>query len=736
MPYKFLKFTKRIDRRSPRNEGDVESPIMRENWLARDGVLKRPPGTEPLNYFTSYQFPSTYKFLLHYRDDFTSEFGQVPTIVNGAIIDKTDGAFGQIGCGKFDGSDDYISYPDSADYYFGTADFTVKTRVKFADLTNAQTIIGQRASADELWFIEKGTNAGGNKIQIKFRTAASTKADYVATSAINFITGRWYDIEVVRSTTSILLKVDGEVIALTETTAIAANDVGNISALLILGQQNSTNYLNGKLDETLIVKGLALHTAKFAPETAPFAPTEGQTGLTDIVTWKARYDTTETGAVAPRTFAYTQDGKLWEVNDIARTVTQIKEGLNVKAYPKSWLVKSGEQTILYLVDGKDLYKFDGNNDLNFDKVDITDTGGKSINPIDVIEHKDRLLLISDVFMFVSANLKFDVFNDANDSIQIVIGSGKGKNRALGKIDDRAFVLNTEGHFVLEGDVISALAATFEIRLVDASNPIIMNRSAVSLLKGIIYLATDLNLYSFNGNSSIKLTHSEKLEDFVNPKRDMLDKGVATFEEDYYKLSFVRTSEAVPRIEVWYDTLRRLDNVNNDFVVGRNVSCYMHSDPSVEESFMQFGRSDVPKIMWANRSLRFDDKAIECKIWTKDITVQKGRNVRFLKFFPEFESTDEKDITFMYFLDSRTDQPSGADPTWSQNLRGETRQFGLFKLKTQDKFISRIRPKIKYARGQSISFFVADSTIDLVSNFSGIGIKWVVKPMKRGRTIGK
>ena len=44
MPNFYTKFTGKVDRRSPNNEGDPTSPILRENWLPRDGCLNVPPG--------------------------------------------------------------------------------------------------------------------------------------------------------------------------------------------------------------------------------------------------------------------------------------------------------------------------------------------------------------------------------------------------------------------------------------------------------------------------------------------------------------------------------------------------------------------------------------------------------------------------------------------------------------------------------------------------------------------
>ena len=42
---KFYKFTGKINRRSPRNEGKPEDPVLRENLISRDGRLKEPNGT-------------------------------------------------------------------------------------------------------------------------------------------------------------------------------------------------------------------------------------------------------------------------------------------------------------------------------------------------------------------------------------------------------------------------------------------------------------------------------------------------------------------------------------------------------------------------------------------------------------------------------------------------------------------------------------------------------------------
>ena len=173
-----------------------------------------------------------------------------------------------------------------------------------------------------------------------------------------------------------------------------------------------------------------------------------------IPTWFERYTSIETGVVSPKSFCYSQDGVIWRVDIVAGTLSQAKSGLNENAYPRSWQYKYGTQTFLFLVDGENLWKYDGNDSNIWEDVGLVDADDNPIYPIDVIEHKDRLCLLTKNVLKISANLEPTTFDSAVDSIEIVLGSGKGENIAFGKIDDNLFILNTEGIFVLIGDTIS------------------------------------------------------------------------------------------------------------------------------------------------------------------------------------------------------------------------------------------------------------------------------------------
>lgn len=455
------------------------------------------------------------------------------------------------------------------------------------------------------------------------------------------------------------------------------------------------------------------------------------TGLSDIPRWATRYYTIETGAISPKTFVYTQDGVIYVLDDLAKTATSVKTGLASNAYPKHWLFKTANLTKLFLVDGLNLYKYDGNNDNKWELVSITDTGGLSIKPIDLIEHKDRLILISNTDLYISKNLDPEVFNNATDSLQVIVGSGKGKNLALGKIEDKLYILNTEGIFILDGDVISALASTFEVRLVEERN-IVAGRTAYKVEKAILFLGDDYELWSWDGSSSEMLSFELKLKDFINTNRAMLDKAVATYHNNYYKMSFVETGTAEPNIEIWWDAFEN----KIDIVRGRNVSCYMKTDPTVETEYMETGRSDVGMIVRDNRTFNFDGVAITTRLRTRDLTVKKGFNVRFLAFYPEIMPTGNRNIMITYLLDGRSSNPTGSDPRWSQNLQGEIKTLGIMTIKNQEQFTGRVRPQIKYAKGESIAFEIIDTTLGLKADFMGISIDFIVKGKSKGKTVGQ
>lgn len=454
------------------------------------------------------------------------------------------------------------------------------------------------------------------------------------------------------------------------------------------------------------------------------------TGLTDIPRWSGRYSSVGSIQIHPKTFVYTEDGKIHVLDDVAGTSTIVKENLNTDAYPNHVLFKNADVSTMYLVDGKNLFAYDGNGSNVWNIINVDDADGNSIEPIDVIEHKDRLVLISNTNLYISKNLFPEVFDDANDSLNIIVGSGRGKNLALRKIEDRLYILNTEGVFILEGDVISALAITFEVSLIEERN-IVAGRTAIRVEKAIVFLADDYELWSFDGSRSQMLSYELKLSDFVSKEIPNLEKAVAVYHDNYYKMSFVEVAGTQPNLEVWWDAFEN----KIDIVRGRHVSCYMKTDPTVEDEYIEMGQSDSNVIVRDNRGYDFNGTAIITKLRTRDITPTKGFNVRFTAFYFSFEPTGNRDIVIRYLLDGRLSNPSGSDAVWTENLRGEVVTLGMISITNQAQATGRVRPKIKYSRGESIAFEITENTQDMKADFIGMRIEYLAKYSSKGVLIG-
>jgi hypothetical protein len=167
-----------------------------------------------------------------------------------------------------DGNSDYITLADSADWDFGTGDFTIDCWVRFANTTGYQGIIQQRQNNTTMWAILK-TDA--HKLTFFSWTGATYQADYVMTSAWSGLaTDTWYHIAFVRTTTTAKLFIDGVSQALTETTAFGTGSMPTIAGTLDFGIYATANFFNGNIAELRITKGVARWTSDFTPPTVPY----------------------------------------------------------------------------------------------------------------------------------------------------------------------------------------------------------------------------------------------------------------------------------------------------------------------------------------------------------------------------------------------------------------------------------------------------------------------------------
>ena len=197
---------------------------------------------------------------------FTDEIGKVVTAVGNAQIDTAQKKFGTAS-GLFDGTGDYLSTPDHADWDFGTGDFTIDGQFRFNTIS-------------QQFLFDSGLDVGaGEGVAIRLAGATGGLQWYIMGSlAVNVTSGQWspstntwYHIAVVRNGTDCKVFIDGIQKGSTGTNS------QNISVTTIptIGARQNINgvELNGWMDEFRISKGIARWTANFTPPTAAYSAT-------------------------------------------------------------------------------------------------------------------------------------------------------------------------------------------------------------------------------------------------------------------------------------------------------------------------------------------------------------------------------------------------------------------------------------------------------------------------------
>lgn len=186
---------------------------------------------------------------------FTDLCGHVQSVVGGnAQIDTAQYKFGGASA-MFDGSGDYVQFPDSNDWDFGTSDFTVETWVRFNAFSTTVTMIGNYLGASLGWtFQRRDTNA------LVFAHGDS----FMITRPWSPSNGVWYHVAACRQGTNLRLFVDGVQQGAVQTDSTNVSGSTNPLILGALQLSGFLQYLNGWLDDVRITKA-ARYTANFTP---------------------------------------------------------------------------------------------------------------------------------------------------------------------------------------------------------------------------------------------------------------------------------------------------------------------------------------------------------------------------------------------------------------------------------------------------------------------------------------
>jgi len=187
-----------------------------------------------------------------------------------AQIDTAQSRFGGAS-GLFDGTGDYLSVPDSADWNFGTGDFTIDFWVRFNALPGAggaMMFYSQRVDDNNRVNFFLYNDAGTYKWWFRVFSGGVNLID-VQKNAVALATGTWYHVAVVRNGNDFMIFQDGTQCG---TTVTDSDLIPNLAAALEIGAYASgfSDGLNGWLDEFRVSKGVARWTSDFTPPTARY----------------------------------------------------------------------------------------------------------------------------------------------------------------------------------------------------------------------------------------------------------------------------------------------------------------------------------------------------------------------------------------------------------------------------------------------------------------------------------
>jgi len=208
------------------------------------------------------------KLLLHMdgtdgSTTFKDETGKTVTANGNAQIDTAQYKFGGAS-GLFDGNGDYLTVPDSADWYFGAGDFTIDVWARFASSGGTYNICARKDASSNQWAL----NCQSNNIFFQEYIGGSLKINMWVDYA--FSTNTWYHIAFVRTGNIFKIFINGTQVGSDYNNS---TEIINLTSNLHIGTNISSDYkfyFNGWLDEFRISKGIARWTANFTPPSSPY----------------------------------------------------------------------------------------------------------------------------------------------------------------------------------------------------------------------------------------------------------------------------------------------------------------------------------------------------------------------------------------------------------------------------------------------------------------------------------
>ena len=171
--------------------------------------------------------------------------------------------------GLFDGNGAYLSTPDSADWAFGSGDFTIDFWVRFNSLPAVRSAIYCQFVDWDHEIVLALENIGGTYYWAFLDWEAAYVVYLRATTTPSRNT--WYHVAVVRQgVANWFIFLDGVSLGASVVAGSASASVTDLTASLSVGAEPAIRYFDGWLDDFRVSKGVARWTSNFTPPTSAY----------------------------------------------------------------------------------------------------------------------------------------------------------------------------------------------------------------------------------------------------------------------------------------------------------------------------------------------------------------------------------------------------------------------------------------------------------------------------------
>jgi len=193
---------------------------------------------------------------------FTDNSPRTKTVTsnNGAAISTAQSKFGGASA-LFDGTNDYLSIPNNAEFNFASGTFTIECWFYFLTSVTDKNLLTTYYNSNQAWYIQ--TYLG--KIVVGF---SGDGADITGTTTI--LANTWYHVAVSGTAGSYKMFINGTQEGSTYTGATSLASSAPLYIGVLIYNSAGYGYFNGYIDEVRITNGIARYTGNFTPQTSAF----------------------------------------------------------------------------------------------------------------------------------------------------------------------------------------------------------------------------------------------------------------------------------------------------------------------------------------------------------------------------------------------------------------------------------------------------------------------------------